>query len=196
MVRRFIKRASQRLKIASSPADTAVPSRKASKSSLPQWAHDYDLLEWGKYSLTDEYLEMVLQFGFLTIFVSAFPLAPLFALINNILELRVDATKMLTHYRRPVGIRVKDIGVWSDIIDGIVKVSVISNACIIAMTSSFIPKFMYRYFLLDYSDPRYGTLNGYLNNSLTLFKTVHFENETKPNPDVLLRTGDSTTDSC
>ncbi|CAL8090502.1 unnamed protein product [Orchesella dallaii] len=197
VARRFINRASQRLKVATTPTDdTLAPSRKASKSALPQWARDYDLLQWGTYSLTDEYLEMVLQFGFLTIFVSAFPLAPLFALINNIFELRVDATKMLTHYRRPVGIRVKDIGVWSDIINGIVKVSVISNACIIAMTSSFIPKFMYRYFLLDQTDPRYGTLKGYLNNSLTSFKTAHFENDTKPNPDVLLRTGDSNTDSC
>ena len=37
-------------------------------------------------SLFDEYLEMVIQYGFITIFVSAFPLAPLFALLNNIIE--------------------------------------------------------------------------------------------------------------
>lgn len=92
-----------------------------------QWTEDYDLLEWDQYLLTEEYLEMVLQFGFVTIFVTAFPLAPLFALVNNLLELRIDAGKMLLHYRRPVGIRVKDIGVWSSIIDGIVKVAILSN---------------------------------------------------------------------
>ena len=32
----------------------------------------------------------VLQFGFITIFVAAFPLAPLFALLNNWVEIRCD----------------------------------------------------------------------------------------------------------
>ena len=35
----------------------------------------------------------VIQYGFITIFVSAFPLAPLFALFNNVFELRLDAKK-------------------------------------------------------------------------------------------------------
>lgn len=50
---------------------------------------------------------MVLQFGFVTIFVAAFPLAPLFALINNAFEIRLDAKKMITSLRRPVAQRVK-----------------------------------------------------------------------------------------
>jgi hypothetical protein len=39
---------------------------------------------------------LVLQYGFVTLFVAAFPLAPLFALLNNIGEIRLDAYKMLT----------------------------------------------------------------------------------------------------
>lgn len=34
-----------------------------------------------------------------TLFVAAFPLAPLFALLNNILEIRVDANKFLVNNR-------------------------------------------------------------------------------------------------
>ena len=45
---------------------------------------------------------MVLQFGFVTIFVAAFPLAPLFALLNNWIEIRLDAGKFVTETRRPV----------------------------------------------------------------------------------------------
>ena len=41
---------------------------------------------WNQMALFDEYLEMVIQYGFVTIFVSAFPLAPFFALLNNIIE--------------------------------------------------------------------------------------------------------------
>lgn len=39
------------------------------------------------------------QFGFITLFVSAFPLAPFFALVNNVLEIRVDAIKMIVSLR-------------------------------------------------------------------------------------------------
>ena len=52
----------------------------------------------------------VVQYGFITIFVAAFPLAPLFALINNIIEIRLDAYKFTTQWRRPVALRGQDIG--------------------------------------------------------------------------------------
>jgi len=151
-----------------------------------QWEVDYDLLHWGTFDLTEEYLEMVLQFGFVTIFVSAFPLAAFFALLNNIFELRIDAQKLVRHYRRPIGIRVNGIGVWGTIVEGIVKIGVLSNACIIAVTSNFIPKIMYRYFLYESSRPEHGTLNGYLDHTLTSYNTADLE--TEPYPKVLKST--------
>ncbi len=45
-------------------------------------------------------MEMWIQFGLITMFVPAFPLAPLFALINNIFEIRIDAYKILIGTRR------------------------------------------------------------------------------------------------
>lgn len=86
---------------------------------------------------------MVLQFGFVTIFVAAFPLAPLFAIINNAFEIRLDAKKLITSFRRPIAQRVKNIGVWYRILVSIAKISVITNAIIIAFTSDFIPRLMY-----------------------------------------------------
>jgi len=73
----------------------------------------------------------VLQYGFVTIFVAAFPLAPFFALLNNVFETRLDAKKLLTMYRRPVGQRVRDIGIWYRILDSISKLSVITNVSFI-----------------------------------------------------------------
>jgi hypothetical protein len=42
--------------------------------------------------------------------VAAFPLAPLCAFINNIIEIRLDAYKLTTQMRRPVAQRTQDIG--------------------------------------------------------------------------------------
>ncbi len=53
---------------------------------------------------------LVIQYGFVTVFVAALPLAPLFALFNNIIEIRLDARKYVTIFRRPVAVRVQDIG--------------------------------------------------------------------------------------
>lgn len=78
---------------------------------------------------------IVLQYGFVTIFVAAFPLAPFFALLNNILEMRLDAQKLLTFYRRPVTQRVRDIGVWYRILDSIGKLSVVTN---VGLINSFL----------------------------------------------------------
>lgn len=69
----------------------------------------------------------VLQFGFITIFVAAFPLAPLFALLNNWVEIRLDAHKFVCEYRRPVAERAQNIGVWFSILEALSHLSVIAN---------------------------------------------------------------------
>jgi hypothetical protein len=53
---------------------------------------------------------LVIQFGFITLFVVAFPIAPLFAFLNNILEIRIDSHKFLVQMRRPLAKRARDIG--------------------------------------------------------------------------------------
>ncbi|XP_053994706.1 anoctamin-1 isoform X2 [Hylaeus volcanicus] len=148
--------------------------RNASRKHL-QWIKDYKLVEWGPRSLFPEYLEMILQYGFVTIFVAAFPLAPFFALLNNVFEMRLDAKKLLRMYRRPVGQRVIDIGIWYRILDSISKLSVITNAFIIAFTSNFIPRLVYRMTVSDnYS------LEGFLEHSLSKFDTDDLKNGTQP----------------
>lgn len=52
----------------------------------------------------------VIQFGMVTLFVASFPLAPLFALLNNIIEIRLDAKKFVMELRRPIAAKAKDIG--------------------------------------------------------------------------------------
>ncbi|XP_049825597.1 anoctamin-5-like isoform X2 [Aethina tumida] len=137
--------------------------------SCNQWTEDYKLSALESQSLFSEYLEMVLQYGFVTIFVTAFPLAPLFALINNVLEMRLDATKFIKYFRRPVPQRVSNIGVWFPIMAFIGRVSVVSNAFIIAFSSHFIPRLVY---MLKVSADHTDT--GFLEHSLAYFNTSDF----------------------
>uniref|UniRef100_A0A8C5EQA1 Anoctamin n=1 Tax=Gouania willdenowi TaxID=441366 RepID=A0A8C5EQA1_GOUWI len=127
-------------------------SRKARR-----WEEDYQLVECE--GLFEEYLEMVLQFGFITIFVAAFPLAPLFALLNNWVEIRLDAHKFVCEYRRPVAERAQNIGVWFNILEALSHMSVIANAFLIAFTSDFLPRLLYRYKFEN-------NLHGYVNFTL------------------------------
>lgn len=59
--------------------------------------------------------------------MASFPLAPLLALMNNILEIRVDSWKLTTQYRRPVAAKAHSIGVWQEILNGMAILSVVTN---------------------------------------------------------------------
>ncbi|XP_048825618.1 anoctamin-1-like isoform X2 [Brienomyrus brachyistius] len=120
--------------------------------------------------LTPEYMEMIIQFGFVTLFVASFPLAPLFALLNNIIEIRLDAKKFVAELRRPIAARAKDIGIWYNILSGIGKVAVIVNAFVISFTSDFIPRLVYQYM---YSPD--GSMHGFVNHTLSYFNVSDFE---------------------
>uniref|UniRef100_A0A452R359 Anoctamin n=1 Tax=Ursus americanus TaxID=9643 RepID=A0A452R359_URSAM len=151
----------------------------------PRWEQDYHLQLMGKLGLFYEYLEMIIQFGFVTLFVASFPLAPLLALVNNILEIRVDAWKMTTQYRRMVPEKAQDIGAWQPIMQGIAILAVVTNAMIIAFTSDMIPRLVYYW---SFSVPPYGnhthyTMEGYINSTLSIFNVADFKNQSKGNPD-------------
>ena len=49
----------------------------------------------------NDYLELVIQFGYATLFVGAFPLALVMSFVNNYLEIRVDGWKICQQTRRP-----------------------------------------------------------------------------------------------
>nr|XP_040029526.1 anoctamin-4 isoform X6 [Gasterosteus aculeatus aculeatus] len=153
------------------------------KASFPQWERDYNLQPMNAYGLFDEYLEMILQFGFTTIFVAAFPLAPLLALLNNVIEIRLDAYKFVTQWRRPLPSQAKDIGIWYGILEGIGILSVITNAFVIAVTSDFIPRLVYAYKYgpcAGQGRAGEGCMIGYVNASLSVFRVSDFESRSQP----------------
>uniref|UniRef100_A0A914DX58 Anoctamin n=1 Tax=Acrobeloides nanus TaxID=290746 RepID=A0A914DX58_9BILA len=98
-----------------------------SNQQLAQYEKDYALNPAYDQFLCDEYLEMAMQFGFITLFAAVFPLAPLFALINNIFEMRLDAYKLLVTVQRPMPAQVKDIGIWMTILEIMSFLAVLCN---------------------------------------------------------------------
>mmetsp|Transcript_1336 Transcript_1336/g.1776 ORF Transcript_1336/g.1776 Transcript_1336/m.1776 type:complete len:861 (+) Transcript_1336:116-2698(+) len=75
-----------------------------------------------------DYLNLTIQFGYLTLFVAAFPLAPLFALGNNYVSIHADAYRLLHMMQRPVPQPCQDIGTWQVIFTILVIISVVTNA--------------------------------------------------------------------
>ena len=101
-------------------------------------------------------------------FVAAFPLGPLFALLGSAIRIRADAFNFVSQFRRPDITHAKDIGAWYRILKWVTSISILVNAFVLAFTSEFIPKLLYRLkFAPDHDSPGGGTLTGYLNNSLS-----------------------------
>ncbi|XP_017559027.1 anoctamin-9 [Pygocentrus nattereri] len=138
--------------------------------NLRDWLRNYHLNTVNAFSLFNEFLEMVIQFSFTTIFVAAFPLAPLLALINNIFEIRLDAIKMLRLERRLVPKKTNDIGVWTKILEAIGVMAIIANGLVIGISSEFVPRLVYRYLYgpcANGSSTDLQCMAGYINYTLT-----------------------------
>ncbi|CAB1332297.1 unnamed protein product, partial [Coregonus sp. 'balchen'] len=78
-----------------------------------------------------DYQEMFVQFGYVVLFSSAFPLAAMCALINNIIEIRSDAFKLCTGMQRPFGQRVESIGQWQTAMEAMGLIAIIVNCYLI-----------------------------------------------------------------
>ncbi|XP_021432671.1 anoctamin-6 isoform X1 [Oncorhynchus mykiss] len=157
-------------------------TRVGSEKVIPRWEQDYQLQPIGKLGLFYEYLEMVIQFGFVTLFVASFPLAPVLALVNNLFEIRVDAWKIITQFRRMVPEKAQDIGAWQPILQGVAILAVASNAMIIAFTSDMIPRLVYywSFSVYPYGEHSSHTMQGYINNTLSVFDIQDFSNKSRP----------------
>ncbi|KAG0056381.1 hypothetical protein BGZ83_005297 [Gryganskiella cystojenkinii] len=87
--------------------------------------------ELPEYDVNEDYAEMVLQFGYVSLFSVIWPLTGLCAFINNWVELRSDAAKISYNARRPIPTRTDTIGPWIDNLQHITWFSSITNASIL-----------------------------------------------------------------
>ena len=83
-----------------------------------------------------EYATLALQFGFVTQFATAFPLAPLLSFFSNMIEIRGDAYKLCSGVRRPVYVTAEDIGTYNAVFQSFGVVAVMTNAAIIGLVTT------------------------------------------------------------
>lgn len=79
----------------------------------------------------EDYMEMVCQYGYVVMFSSAFPLISLFALIEILIEIRVDAWKLCHLTRRPFPQRAESIGIWCSILQVVSFMGITTNVALI-----------------------------------------------------------------
>ncbi|XP_026316071.1 anoctamin-8-like [Hyposmocoma kahamanoa] len=126
----------------SEPPDTNLinggsdSERRDSDSVAPKVIHQAELeSQLFKYEGTfSEYLEMLTQLGHVVLFSSAFPLAAVCAMLNNMAEVRADAFKLCHVAQRPFGERVANIGSWQHAMEAMVAVAVLVNCALIGLS--------------------------------------------------------------
>lgn len=151
----------------------AWKSKKKGKANLElaRWEQDFNLEPVAGLTLFYEYLEMIIQYGFVTLFVTAFPLAPILALLNNVIEIRLDASKFLKYRQRVVAAKAMNIGAWEDLLGLLSKLGVVTNGFIIALTSDTIPKMVYDW---DKRGDGYD-MTGYVEHGLSYYRDFSFK---------------------
>ncbi|XP_071315385.1 anoctamin-10 [Trachinotus anak] len=81
-----------------------------------------------------EYIELLVQFGYLSLFSCVYPLTAVLLLINNLTEIRSDAYKICKLFRKPFSPPVANMGVWQIAFEVLSFVSVVSNCWLLLLS--------------------------------------------------------------
>ena len=79
---------------------------------------------------------VVVEFGYVTLFVAAFPLAPLLSYVNGCVSLRSNAHVLMYRSRRAMPRASEGIGNFNTIFDLMTRISVVTNAALLVYVSS------------------------------------------------------------
>lgn len=80
-----------------------------------------------------DYKELMVQYSYVTLYSPIFPLAPAFALLNNVIESRSDFVKLANShgYQRPRAQHARGIGVWEKVLVSASVVAVVVNCALV-----------------------------------------------------------------
>ncbi|KAF8925756.1 calcium-activated chloride channel-domain-containing protein [Dissophora ornata] len=125
------KEVSEKISHESAPSDSPVVDGNDSEEAKKFLKRVQKQSDLPVYDVNEDYAEMVLQFGYVSLFSVIWPLTGLCAFINNWVELRSDAAKISYNARRPIPSRTDSIGPWLDNLHNITWFSSLTNASIL-----------------------------------------------------------------
>ena len=110
---------------------------------IPEVERDFMLAEFDDLSgVFNKYSADALQFGYLTMFITAYPLASLMCLVQNFISIRVDAFTLCNLYRRPIPRRAQDIGRFQTVFETLGFAAVIVNSALVAFTGNYCKQYL------------------------------------------------------
>jgi hypothetical protein len=84
------------------------------------------------------YSDMMIQLGYIVMFAQAFPLAPIFAIMSNLIEIKSNINMLSFHSIRFTAEGASGIGVWKNILEFISMTSIVVNSAVVAFTSKSV----------------------------------------------------------
>lgn len=115
------------------PARSTYPDHPEEASFLARVREEATL---PAYDVTVDYREMVVQFGYLSLFSVVWPLAAVSFLANNWVEARGDAMKIAISSQRPIPWRADGIGPWLNALGFLSWMGSVTSAAIVFMFSA------------------------------------------------------------
>lgn len=108
----------------------------------------------------NEYLEVVIQFTFLSLFGIAFPASFFLAYLTMISEIHIDKKKLLNYVRRPVPKGASDIGTWEYILEFVSFICIFVNAGTTIFTTTAADPILTNVFNYKFKDENGNDIKG------------------------------------
>jgi hypothetical protein len=90
----------------------------------------------------DDYCAVVMQWGHLTFFPWAFPLAPAVALVFNLINGRLAALRLTRLLQRPLAQKAGGIGVWFSVLRAMALSAVLANTAFLVLTPATLDAYL------------------------------------------------------
>ena len=102
---------------------------------------EFRMFAYDMDGLASQYLDQIVIFGYMTLFVAALPGAVALGFISLMLEMRGDLWMKLHRYQRPIPQRAETIGLWRSVMEIMIVIAVCTNAGIVVFTMTTFNSF-------------------------------------------------------
>ena len=108
--------------------DEKPDTRKTQAEDQMLWIPERSSAKNEAIKAIEEWQYVALQFGYVSLFVTAFPIAPLMAFVANCIGIQVEGAARLNIFQRTKPQGAEDIGTWQTVFTIIAVMAVITNA--------------------------------------------------------------------